>query len=277
MAYSYPLIHDQLKVVPAPFTHEVPVPKGVVAPPNALCLVRHIGGLHPHFPSLPYTFSVPGHSLNFALAFVKAMRATVRWNQHRCVPNPLTEEKIIRDQSFGRLNYFKIEFSCPCQGYADPPLNSHKSKHVSAQCGFNARFSIKHHIPSDSLQVTWFWKHSHDPNSHNNMVLAQPPIAVDYWLKERVKSGLSWKAIHNLIHTPFIRSIVLAEVILKDHQHLPTSANIQAPFQLKSLSRPPCSKEAKNHKHWSKANVLQVPGGVKYHDRLDPPSFWVLS
>ncbi|PLW18658.1 hypothetical protein PCANC_13325 [Puccinia coronata f. sp. avenae] len=215
MTYSYPLIHNLSEVVPRPFTHEVAVPNGVFLPPNALRLVRHIGGLHPHFPSLPVTFSIPGHLLDTALAFVKSMRATVRWNQHCCVPNPLTEDNIVWDTSFGRKNYFKIEFTCPCQGFANPPLNSRKSNHVLAWCGCTARFSILHHIPTDSVRVTWFWKHSHDPNSHDDMVLSCAPIAVDDWLKERVESGLGWKAIHNLIRTLFIGSIALAEVIPK--------------------------------------------------------------
>ncbi|PLW28759.1 hypothetical protein PCANC_21783 [Puccinia coronata f. sp. avenae] len=194
MIYSYPLIHKLLEVVPRPFTHKVSVPNGVFLPPNALRLVRHIGSLHPHFPSLPVTFTIPGHSLDTALAFVKSMRATVRWNQHRCVPNPLTKDNIVWYTSFGRKNYFKIEFTCPCQGFANPPLNSRKSNHVSDQCGCTA---------------------SHDPNSHDDMVLSRAPIAVDDWLKERVESGLGWKAIHNLIRTPFIGLIASAEVIPK--------------------------------------------------------------
>jgi hypothetical protein len=191
MAYTYPEIYNQSEVVPEPFTHEVLVPDGVFLPPNSLRLVRNIGGLHPHFPSLPFTFSIPGHSLQAALDFVKAMRATVCWNQHCCVPNPLTEENIIRDKCFGRQNYFKIEFSCPCQGFPNPPLNSRKSQHISAQCGCKAKFSILHHIKSDSIRVTWFWKHNHDPNSHEDMLLGRAPISVDDWLKERVESGLS--------------------------------------------------------------------------------------
>jgi hypothetical protein len=186
--------------------YEVTIPEGVFSPPNALRLVQHVGGLHPHFPSLPHTFSIPSHSdlLAASFAFIKAMRATVRWNKHWHFPKLLTKESISKEKSTGRKHYFKLEFTCPCQGFSNPPLNSRKSQHVSAWCGCTARFSIAHNLESDSLRVTWCWQHTHDPNSREDMILARAPIAVDDWLKERVESGLGWPAIQNLIRTPYI-------------------------------------------------------------------------
>jgi hypothetical protein len=184
------MVHNQMEVVPAPFTHKVPVPKGTFSPPNALRLVRHVGELHPHFPYLPHTFAIPGHSLAAAQAFFEAMRATVRWNEHRPTPNPLTEETIIRDSSFGCKHYFKIEYTFPCKGFVHPPLNSHKPQHTLAWCGCTSRFSIVHHIETDSLQVTWFWKHNHDPNSREDMIVTRAPIAVENWLESNPQSYL---------------------------------------------------------------------------------------
>jgi hypothetical protein len=74
------MITDLSEVLPAPFTHEVPIPKGVFSPPNALCLVRHVGGLHPHFPTYPYQFTIPGRTLKEAENFGEAMSQIVLWN-----------------------------------------------------------------------------------------------------------------------------------------------------------------------------------------------------
>jgi hypothetical protein len=41
------------------------------------------------------------------------------------------------------------------------------------------------------------------------MVVTRPPQAVDNWLKARVEEGLSWKAIHKLIRTPYISLVSL--------------------------------------------------------------------
>jgi hypothetical protein len=198
------MITDLSEVMPPPFTFQAPVPEGVFSPPNALCLVRHIGGLHPHFPSLPYKFSIPGKLVTDAKAFFMAMSETVRWNQHRRTNHLLPESTLA-----GRLHHFKLKYHCPCKGFCNPPLNPRKSKHVSACCGCLALFAVYHHIESDSLHVEWFWQHNHNLYSHEDMVVTWAPEAVDDWLKERVESGLSWKAIHKLICTPYISSVSL--------------------------------------------------------------------
>ena len=133
------------------------------------------------------------------------MSATVRWNRQRC-----TSHLLPKSASTGRLHHFKLEYHCPCKGFCNPPLNSHKSKHLSACCGCVACFAVYHHIKSDSLRVEWFWQHNHNPYSHEDMVLTRAPKAVDDWLKDCFESGLSWKAIHKLICTPYISSVSLS-------------------------------------------------------------------
>jgi hypothetical protein len=64
-----------------------------------------------------------------------------------------------------------------------------------------------HHIETNAIRVKWYWQHNHDPNSLEDMTLARAPVAVDDWLKERVESGLGWRAIHNLIRNPFVGSV----------------------------------------------------------------------
>jgi hypothetical protein len=218
MSNMFPLITDYTEVVPTSFTHEVVIPEGIFSPPNALRLVHHVGGLHPHFATNPYQFTIPGRTLKDAENFGAAMSAIVRWNQNRVTgPLNLKDSKPAdsnpanpkEKQSVPRLNFFKLEFTCPCKGHTNTPLNSCKSKHISARCGCPARFSVSHHIESDSLWVRWFWKHNHDPYSHDDMVVTRPPQAVDDWLKARVEEGLSWKAIHKLICTPYISSVSL--------------------------------------------------------------------
>jgi hypothetical protein len=78
---------------------------------------------------------------------------------------------------------------------------------VSTRCGCAARFSIFHHISSNSLRVEWYWKQNHDPNSHDDMLVTQAPEVVNNWLRDHVDSGLQWKSIHNLIRTPYIVSV----------------------------------------------------------------------
>ncbi|PLW31368.1 hypothetical protein PCANC_17726 [Puccinia coronata f. sp. avenae] len=208
MSESFPMITNLTRVIPQPFTFQAPVPEVVFSPPNALRLVRRIGGLHPHFPNNPHKFTIPGRSIEEARNFAKAMSATVRWNQHRRINHNLP-----KSTSEGRLHHFKLEFHCPCKGYCNPAPNSRKSKHISARCGCLACFAVFHHIESDSLRVEWFWQHNHDPYSHKDMVITRAPKAVDNWLKERVESGLPWAAIHRLIRTPYISSIASAEII----------------------------------------------------------------
>jgi hypothetical protein len=77
MLNPFPLITNLSKVLPTTFTHEVAIPKGIFSPPNALCLVRQIGGLHPHFPTYPYQFTIPGHTLKEAENFGNLMSAIV--------------------------------------------------------------------------------------------------------------------------------------------------------------------------------------------------------
>jgi hypothetical protein len=204
MLNPFPLITNLSEVLPTTFTHEVAIPEGIYSPPNALRLVRHVGGLHPHFPTYPYQFTIPGRTLKDAESFGNLIAAIVCWNKNRRTPKDAKPEET---QSAPRLNFFKLEFTCPCKGHVNPPLNSRKSKHMSAWCGCPACFSVSHHIESDSLQVKGFWRHNHDPYSHDDMVVTRAPKAVDDWLKAVVESGLSWKAIHKLICTPYISSV----------------------------------------------------------------------
>ncbi|PLW25396.1 hypothetical protein PCANC_27158 [Puccinia coronata f. sp. avenae] len=106
---------------------DTPVPQGVFSPPNALRLVRRMGGLHPHFPSNPHKFTIPGRSIEEARNFAKAVSATVQWNQHR-----RTNHNLPKSSSEGCLHHFKLEFHCPCKGYCNPPPNPRKPKHISA-------------------------------------------------------------------------------------------------------------------------------------------------
>ncbi|PLW37832.1 hypothetical protein PCANC_21680 [Puccinia coronata f. sp. avenae] len=73
----FPMIADLSQVIPSPLTFQAPVPGDVFSPPNALRLVCHIGGLHPHIPSLPYEFTIPGKLVQESKAFAKTMSATV--------------------------------------------------------------------------------------------------------------------------------------------------------------------------------------------------------
>jgi hypothetical protein len=134
MLNPFPLITNLSKVLPATFTHKVAVPEAIFSPPNALRLVRHVGGLHPHFPTYPYQFTIPGCTLYKAESFGKLMSTIVRWNKNQRTPKkaksgvPKPEET----KYVPRLNFFKLEFTCPCKGQANLPLNSRKSTHISA-------------------------------------------------------------------------------------------------------------------------------------------------
>jgi hypothetical protein len=116
MLNPFPLITSLSKVLPTTFTHEVAIPEGIFSPPNALRLVQHVGGLHPHFPTYPYQFTIPGCTLAGAEKFSGLMSAIFRWNKNRCtrkkakpgVSQP-KETKLVP-----RLNFFKLEFTCPC-------------------------------------------------------------------------------------------------------------------------------------------------------------------
>jgi hypothetical protein len=130
------------------------------------------------------------------------MSAIVFWKKNQRTPKDDKPgvAKPKETQSVPRLNFFKLEFTCPCKGHANPPLNSRKSKHVLAQCGCPARFSVSHHIESDSLWVKWFWRHNQDPYSHNDMVVTCAP---KLWM-------IGWRLAWNpgLVGRPSISSSV---------------------------------------------------------------------
>ncbi|POW23223.1 hypothetical protein PSHT_00402, partial [Puccinia striiformis] len=148
---SHPLIKDIWGVVQPPFTQELPVPHGVPSAPNALQLVRHIGGCFPVLPDSPYYFSIPGNTLFEAQVFVKAMCQTIRWNLNR---------HTLHDNDTG----------------------------TSGRCGCDVKFAISHHVDTDSLRVEWNWMHNHDRNSLDDMLVTRVPEAVDRWLKDCVDS-----------------------------------------------------------------------------------------
>ncbi|POW10901.1 hypothetical protein PSTT_05611, partial [Puccinia striiformis] len=157
---SHPLIKDIWGVVQPPFTQELPVPHGVPSAPNALQLVRHIGGCFPVLPDSPYYFSIPGNTLFEAQVFVKAMCQTIRWNLNR---------HTLHDNDTGtvsRLHHFKLEFRCPCHGLSKTTFQSHKK------------------ITSPVAVVEWNWMHNHDRNSLDDMLVTRVPEAVDRWLKD---------------------------------------------------------------------------------------------
>ncbi|KAA1120233.1 hypothetical protein PGT21_037293 [Puccinia graminis f. sp. tritici] len=197
-AFGYPLVQDIYEVVPRPHTQEITAAVGVSSAPNSLRLVRNLGGASPTFPTHPYLFTIPGHSKSEAEEFVKAMTATVRWTLQRRTPS--STQKSTRSHGSGRHPeaYFKLEYQCPCSGFCKGTPNSRKKNHVSARCGCKARFSITHHIQSNTLRVTWHWQHNHNLNSHHQMLITRPPLVVDQWVKDRVDSGLAWKEIYDL-------------------------------------------------------------------------------
>ncbi|OAV86260.1 hypothetical protein PTTG_29997 [Puccinia triticina 1-1 BBBD Race 1] len=83
------------------------------------------------------------------------------------LPNPpIPTQKKKRGPPF--KYHFKLYFACPRRGYHEAPVNSRKAA-SGRKCGCEARFEIFHHVATDSLRVDWYWKHSHDLNTKEEM------------------------------------------------------------------------------------------------------------
>ncbi|KAH9450232.1 hypothetical protein Pst134EA_026940 [Puccinia striiformis f. sp. tritici] len=195
----FPLIQDISTVVPASFCVDVPPPADLSMPPNALRSVRQLGGSTPTYPtdSYPYQFTIPGNTLEAANSFVAAMSATVRWNKTRTTETQV--EKLLPREGRGKRPsvYFKLEYVCPRAGHFERAKGSRKT-HWTIKHDCKSRFSISHHIQTNSLRVMLWHRHNHDPNSHEDMLVTRAPIKIDNWLKEQVVSGLRWDVIEGL-------------------------------------------------------------------------------
>ncbi|WAR52168.1 hypothetical protein PtB15_1B607 [Puccinia triticina] len=201
---SFPLVEDIYSIVPLPFVQEVPVPASLEDRPNALRLVRYLGGRPPPLPSNPYTFTIPGHTLKHAQDFAHAMEGTVRWTTQKQKPNkhlPQSSSAVKAGPGRPTTNHFKLEFKCPRAGHAIRPVNSRKT-HDSQKIGCTARFTISHHITTNTLRVFWLWEHNHDPFSKEEMLICRAPKAVEKWLNDRVVDGLGWDSIDRLLYVP---------------------------------------------------------------------------
>ncbi|POW06728.1 hypothetical protein PSTT_08779, partial [Puccinia striiformis] len=192
----FPLIQDISTVVPASFCVDVPPPADLSMPPNALRSVQQLGGSTPTYPtdSYPYQFTIPGNTLEAADSFVAAMSATVRWNKTRTTETQV--EKLLPREGRGKRPsvYFKLEYVCPRAGHFERAKGSRKT-HRTIKHDCKSRFSISHHIQTNSLRVMLWHRHNHDPNSHEDMLVTRAPIKIDNWLKEQVASGLRWMSL----------------------------------------------------------------------------------
>ncbi|KAA1115313.1 hypothetical protein PGT21_035121 [Puccinia graminis f. sp. tritici] len=198
-------------VVPPSSTQYIAVPPGVTSAPNAMRLVRHLGGTTPTFAENPHRFTIPGNSFAEALTFVHLMSASIRWIKQRTTPNKSKPAAEPLGRGRRPESSFKLEYLCPCSGHLKRAENSRKF-HESVRCGCKAGFSIAHHIKTNSLRVVWNWQHNHDPTSHSHMKATRLPEIVDQWLKERVDSGLNWEAINNLRRTPDVLDLVSPQI-----------------------------------------------------------------
>ncbi|OAV87429.1 hypothetical protein PTTG_29437, partial [Puccinia triticina 1-1 BBBD Race 1] len=123
---SFPLVEDIYSIVPLPFAQEVPAPAGSEGLPNALRLVRYLGGRPPPLPHSPYTFTIPGHTRKHAEDFAHAMEGTVRWTTQKQAPNKdLTQSRsVVKGPGRPAMNGFKLEFKCPRAGQPPNRINS---------------------------------------------------------------------------------------------------------------------------------------------------------
>jgi hypothetical protein len=90
---------------------------------------------------------------------------------------------------------------------SQPVEDTRRTHQVSVCCGCCACFFITNHIATNSLLVTWFWEHSHDPNSVSDMVNGQISLQVNKWLTDQVDSGMMWPNISRLIKIPDILNV----------------------------------------------------------------------
>ncbi|KAI7959031.1 hypothetical protein MJO28_002822 [Puccinia striiformis f. sp. tritici] len=215
---AFPLIHDIYEVVPLPWTQVVPAPADIYVHPNALRLVRKIGGTLPAFPANPYLFTIPGNTRDDAETFVTAMQATIYWTKHRETKNqhatitPGVVNKGGRPPEF----HFKLEFQCPRSGIHIVKPNSRKSA-PSQKCDCKSWFSISHHVKTDSLRVVWRWDHNHDPYSEDEVSTMRTPKVIANWINERVMSGLGWASIEKLLSCPDLFSMEVDAAIPEAH------------------------------------------------------------
>ncbi|WAQ83599.1 hypothetical protein PtA15_4A47 [Puccinia triticina] len=114
----FPLVKDIYKVVPLPWTQEVPLPADQSTHPNSLWLVRKAGGAMPVFPHHPHHFTIPGNTRAIADIFVEAMQATVYWAVHKTKTNSPAPCLANAPNRGGRpqQHHFKLEFKCPQNG-----------------------------------------------------------------------------------------------------------------------------------------------------------------
>ncbi|KAA1079792.1 hypothetical protein PGT21_024402 [Puccinia graminis f. sp. tritici] len=224
---DFPTITDIFDVVPLPFTEEIAAPDDISVEPNALRLVRRMGGIPPSFPDHPHTFTIPGHTLEDAKAFVSAMQATILWTGSKKARNDPGVLAPGKSKPTGQQteNLFKLEYRCPRSGTYEPAPNSRK-KVGSRKCGCLARFTITHHWQTNSLRVVWHWDHNHDPYSLEDMDKSRMPKVVEKWLDDRVVSGMGWNAIQKLLNCPDLfaidPSVAIAESPSITYDHVRT-------------------------------------------------------
>ncbi|OAV84925.1 hypothetical protein PTTG_30944, partial [Puccinia triticina 1-1 BBBD Race 1] len=159
-------------------------------------MVRWINGTTPSFNTHPLCFTIPGQSFFEAHDFVEAMQATVRWNLDNTFYNKALS--LIKKPGRPATFFFKLYYECPRSGFHKAPINSRKAP-SGRKCGCKARFTVTHHIATNSLRVDWFWKHSHELNTKEDMENTRIPKVVHDWIVARVDSGLGWKGIRRLL------------------------------------------------------------------------------
>ncbi|OAV86772.1 hypothetical protein PTTG_29737 [Puccinia triticina 1-1 BBBD Race 1] len=164
---KYSLILDIEDIVPEPFIKEVPVPHGFKL---ALCTLRM-------------------EKPNFLLKKCK-----------RQFVGPSTTALPIKLQPLQSRN-----LAHRCSTFSNSTTNvlatgtTRLQSTPGKKCGCKARFTITHHIATDSLQVEWHWKHSHELNTKEDMENTQIPKVIDDWIITRVDLGIGWKGIHCLL------------------------------------------------------------------------------
>ncbi|KAA1129280.1 hypothetical protein PGTUg99_022975 [Puccinia graminis f. sp. tritici] len=198
---SYPLVNDIYEIVPLPFTEVIPVKPNQKADPNSLRMIRRVHGCAPSFPEPIHCFTIPGRTLSDAEAFVTAMQATVYWSSSRSRRH--TPHQTPPSGKTGRPaeHHFRLEYKCPRSGIHEATPNSRKKKTLSRKCGCKSRFTIFHHIWTDTLRVEWDWRHNHNPYSAEEVQQNRCPKMVEKWLTDRVISGLNWKSILQLMRS----------------------------------------------------------------------------
>ncbi|KAI9624130.1 hypothetical protein H4Q26_016993 [Puccinia striiformis f. sp. tritici PST-130] len=73
---------------------------------------------------------------------------------------------------------------------------------TSQKCGCGAKFIVRNHTPTNTLQVEWHWVHNHNPYSEEEMATRRTPKVIAQWINKRVISGLEWASIEKLLSCP---------------------------------------------------------------------------